>query len=67
MPQFWEYRVHTARWPHHTRDEERGRGLTNITQPSADEEGANGWEIFAVQSTDDGTRLFMKRPKPVSA
>ena len=67
MSQRWEYRTYTARWSAHTRDEERSRSLTSIALPSADEQdGADGWEIFAVQSADDGTRLYMKRPKPAA-
>lgn len=56
MSHLWEYRVHTARLSGRD-DDHDSQVLTNR---------ADGWEIFAVEPTDKGTRLYMKRPKPAA-
>ena len=67
MSQLWEYRVHTFRPSPSARDEDSSRALTSIALPATHEQGAaDGWEIFAVEPTDKGTRLYMKRPKPAA-
>jgi hypothetical protein len=60
MIQLWEYRVHTVRLSGD--GEGDSRTLTNIARPRTHEQGAGGWDIFAVEPNDSSVRLYMKRP-----